>query len=268
MANEGQQLDKILSCLSGLAERLDAIEKSGADDDKRRRADARKRAKADAEAAKGKDAAPPMLNDPNDPYRRAGDPRETAADAAKETNMTDDLPEKIRRAKAMRDELNRLEREVSSEMRETAQGPLHEMEENAIADCQARADSVYNELGKRAPAPWPGERLTQYRKRILAPLKPHSKTWSDVDLNTQSGKNLDVIERQIFADAVAFADSNDAVQGDEMRAVHKTDDSGRRITEWRGRSSFINQFKGERRLATIRDPREHRLRELLQREQV
>ena len=31
-----------------------------------------------------------------------------------------DLPEKIRRAKEMRDELNRLERECSAQMRETA----------------------------------------------------------------------------------------------------------------------------------------------------
>ena len=180
----------------------------------------------------------------------------------------DDLPEKIRKAKEMRAELNALEREVSSEMKETCAGPLHEAEEHAIADCQARADAAYSELGKRAPAPWPGERLPQYRRRLLQPLKSHSKTWSDVDLATQSGKNLDVIEKQIYANAIAYADSNDFAQGDEMRAVHKTDDSGRRITEFRGRSSFINQFKGAGYRARIVDPREIKLRELLQREQI
>ena len=49
----GEKLNKLLSCIGGLAKRLDAVEQAGADADKRNRADARKRAKADAEA-KGK----------------------------------------------------------------------------------------------------------------------------------------------------------------------------------------------------------------------
>jgi hypothetical protein len=259
MANEqnaGERLDNILAALTSMSQRMDSLEEN----DKRR---------ADAEAKDESSYVPPSANDPDDPYRKIDEPRRVAADDDKGTKpMADDLPTKIRKAKAMRDALNALEREVSSEMKETAQGPLHEMEEHAIADCQARADTAYNELGKRAPAPWPGERLTQYRKRILQPLKAHSKTWSDVDLATQSGKNLDVIEKQIYADAIAYADSNDAVRGDEMRVVSKTDESGRRITEFRGRHSFINQFKGIGYRATLRDPREHRLRELLQRERV
>jgi hypothetical protein len=135
-----------------------------------------------------------------------------------------------------------------------------------IADAQARADSTYAAFGKRAPAPLPGERLAQYRVRLLKPMKSHSKTWSDVDLNTQSGKNLDLIEKQIYADAATFADSAENVpSGDEMVATTKADpNSGHRVTTFRGRRSFVNQFKGEARLATIRDPREHRLRELLQ----
>jgi hypothetical protein len=260
--NVGQKLDRLLSCIDGLEKRLSSVEKASADYDKRNRADARKRARADAEA-KGKSYVPPLAGDRDDPDRTIDQPRQTAADATKDSEMND-LPEKIRRAREMRAELNALEREVSSEMRETAQGPMHEQEQEQIADAQARADSAYNELGRRAPPPMPGERLLQYRRRLLAPLKSHSKTWSDVDLSTQSGKNLDVIERQIFDDAIAFADSNDFANGDEMRVVNKTDDSGRRITEFRGRSSFINKFKGESRLATIRDPREFRLRELLQ----
>ena len=259
----GEKLDKLLSCIGGLAKRLDAVEQAGADADKRDRADARKRAKADAEA-KGKSYVPPLAGDRDDPDRTIDQPRQTAADATKDLEMTD-LPEKIRRAKEMRAELNALEREVSSQMQETARGPMHEMEETAIADCQARADAVYSELGKRAPAPWPGERLRQYRQRLLQPLKSHSRTWSDVDLSTQSGKNLDLIEKQIFADAVVYADSNDAVRGDEMRPVIKTRRFRRRITEWRGKSSFINQFKGVAYRATITDPKIHELRELLQR---
>lgn len=264
--NVGEKLDRLLSCIDGLEKRLSSVEKAGADYDKRNRADARKRARADAEA-KGKSYVPPLAGDRDDPDRTIDQPRQTAADATKDLEMTD-LPEKIRRAKEMRDELNRLERECSAEMRETAKGPLFEQEQEQIADAQSRADATYNELGRRAPPPMPGERLIQYRRRLLQPLKAHSPTWKDVNLADHSGKNLDVIEKQVFADAVVYADSNDAVRGDEMRTIHKTDNSGRRITEFRGKHSFINAFKGERRLATIRDPRELRLRELLMREQV
>lgn len=270
--NIGETLDKVLSHVDGLCKRLDALEKANADYDLRNRSDARNRAKADAaNIAQGKDApAPPMLNDPDDPYRRYGDPKQTAADDNKGTqNMADDLPTKIRKAKAMRDELNHLEREVSREMQATAQGPLHEAEEAAMAEMQARADSVYNELGKRAPAPWPGERAPAYRLRLLKPLQGYSEGFKSLDLAAQTPKNIDVFEKQIFSDAIAYADSAERYADNaEPVPIVKTDDSGRRITTFRGKHSFINKFKGETRLATIRDPREFALRELLQKGQV
>ena len=266
--NSGAPLDKILSCLDGMASRLDEIEKRAADADKRNRSDARRRAKADAETPKGKDApAPRMANDPDDPYRRAGDPKPTAADLEKEMNMSepDDLPTKILKAKALRDQLRALESEVNRDMRQ--QGPLCEAEEGMIADAQARADSAYAAFGKRAPAPLPGERLAQYRVRLLKPMKQHSKTWNDVDLSTQSGKNLDLIEQQIFADAATFADSAENYPSDgRMQATTTTDpNSGHRVTTFRGRSSFINQLRPHAHVATITDPKIHELRELLQR---
>jgi hypothetical protein len=261
MANEGQQLDKILSCLAGMASRLDALEARPSDAAKPRRA------KADAE--KGKSYVPPLAGDRDDPDRKIDEPRRVAADNEGIKPMSDDdLPEKIRRAKALRDQLRALESEVNREMRQ--QGPLCESEESAMADAQARADSVYGALGKRAPGPLPGERLAQYRVRLLKPLKSHSKTWSDVDLSAQSGsKNMDLIERQILDDAQVFADSAESYQGDGLQAVSKQDpDTGHRVTTFKGRRSFINQFRDEARLARIVDPREIRLRELLQREQV
>ena len=79
----GEKLDKLLSCIGGLAKRLDAVEQAGADADKRNRADARKRAKADAEA-KGKSYVPPLAGDRDDPDRTIDQPRQTAADATKD----------------------------------------------------------------------------------------------------------------------------------------------------------------------------------------
>jgi len=265
--NKGELLDKILAVIDGMAGRLDAIEKAGTDADKRARADKQRRAKADAEAkGKGENYVPPLAGDRDDPDRKIDEPRQTAADDNTGTNdMTDDLPTKIRKAKEMRDALNALEREVTSEMRETARGPLYEAEQEQIADCQARADSAYNELGRRAPPPLPGERLLQYRRRLLQPLKSHSMTWKDVNLADHSGGNLDVIEKQIYSDAIAYADSaENCPNGDELVPVQKRDDSGRMVTTFRGRHSFINQFKGAAYRATIQDPRAIQLRELLQ----
>jgi len=259
MANEGMKLDKLLDALDGMAKRLDALEARPADAAKSRRA------KADAEAkGKGENYVPPLAGDRDDPFKRYGDPQQTAADDNKGTTSMNDLPEKILRAKAIRDELYALENEVKRDMK--VQGPLCEQEETAMADCQARADAAYSELGKRAPRPMTGERLAQYRVRLLQPLKSHSMTWKDVNLADHSGKNLDVIEKQIYADAIAYADSaENCPSSGEIIATQKRDDSGRMITTFKGRRSFVNAFKGAAYRATIRDPREIRLREILQR---
>ncbi|WP_428988562.1 hypothetical protein [Methylocapsa aurea] len=238
---------------------MDAMERREAAATKQRRGDSRKRKDSAAEAP---GVVPKSAGDPDDPYRKIDEPKQLAADDEGNANMSDDLPEKMRRAKALRDELNALEKTVSREMRE--QGPLIEAEEAAMADAQARADEVYAALGKRAPAPWPGERMRQYRARLLNPLKLHSDTWRNVRIEDQSEGNLGVIEKQIFADAVAYADSGSHLAPDETHAISKKDDSGRTITEFKG-ASFVRQFKRPKQYARLNDPQAHKLRELLSR---
>ncbi|CAN2533393.1 hypothetical+protein [Methylocapsa aurea] len=255
----GQKLDKLLSALDSITQRMDAMEQREAAATKQRRADSRKRKDSVADAP---GVVPKSAGDPDDPYRKIDEPKQLAADDEGNANMSDDLPEKMRRAKALRDELNALERQVSREMRE--QGPLIEAEESAMADYQARADETYAALGKRAPAPLPGERLRQYRGRLLKPLQQYSETWRHVALGEQPDKNLQVIEKQIFADAVAYADSGSHLAPDETHAISKKDDSGRTITEFKG-ASFVRQFKRPKQYARLNDPQAHRLRELLSR---
>jgi hypothetical protein len=250
------KLDKVLAALDVMAQRMDAIERAGAD--------ARKRARADAE--KGKNYVPPLAGDRDDPARKIDGPRQTAADNnTGTTSMTDDdLPTQIQQAKKLRDELYERERRISAAMK--VQGPLCQAEEEQIADAQSRCDAAYSAFGKRAPAPLPGERLAQYLPRILKPLQRHSETWRDVKIENFSGKNLEKIERDIIADAQVFADSAENVpSGDELVAVQKRDDSGRMITTFRGRRSFINQFRPPAHVATITDPKAIELRALLQR---
>lgn len=271
--NVGELLDKTLAVVSGMAGRLDAIEKRAADGGNAggpsgqfvhtAKADFAS-ATADATAAipKGKDA--PQSSD-EDPYRDPSKPRQTAADDNTGTanmNEDDDLPAQIQAAKRLRDELYAREQRISRAMK--VQGPLCEAEAEQIADAQSRADAAYSALGKRCPPNLPGERLSQYLPRILKPLKQYSKTWRDVTIENFSGKHLDRIERDIIADAQTYADSAEyCPKGDELVPVQKRDDSGRMITTFRGRSSFINQFRAPAHVATIQDPRAIKVRELL-----
>lgn len=249
--NNDDKLDKLLTALDSITKRMDAMEGREVAAAKQRRADSRKR-RADATE----------INEKTGESMRPEMPLPVAADSAKDESMND-LPEAIRRAKEMRDELNSLERKISRDMRE--QGVLTEQEESAMADAQAKADSVYAALGKRAPAPLPGERIRQYRARLLRPLQQHSDTWRSVNIAEQPDKNLQVIEKQVFADAVAYADSGSHLPPDETHAISKRDESGRTITEFKG-ASFIRQFQQPARLARLNDPQAHKLRELLSRE--
>lgn len=258
--NSGAALDKLLSAIDGMTQRLDALEKRQVAADKQRRADARKRKDSAAEVS---GVVPKSAGDPDDPDRKIDEPRRLAADNGDE-NVN--LPEEIRRAKALREELYQMERRISGAMRE--QGPLCEAEEGLMADAQARADSAYAALGKRAPAPLPGERLSAYRVRLLRPLQRHSE-FSSIDLAAQPAKNLDILEPKIFADAMSAADAGSHLPDGELLPISKVDESGRRTTEFRGRGSFVRNFKHPARVVSrILDPREARLRELLQRGEI
>jgi hypothetical protein len=69
---------------------------------------------------------------------------------------------------------------------------------------QARADGAYQTLASEAPAPLSGERIGDYRMRLVTGLKRHSKRWSDVDLTGCPDTALTKIADEIYADAAGF----------------------------------------------------------------
>ena len=83
-------------------------------------------------------------------------------------------------------------------------------ERNALAEAQARADSVAGLFGKRASAPVPGERAVDYRKRQLNTFKTHSSRFANSNLSTLDEAMLGPIEDIVYADAVTAAKAPDA----------------------------------------------------------
>lgn len=103
-----------------------------------------------------------------------------------------------------------------------------------FADAQAKAERVAQAFGDSA-SPWVrGETLTQYRRRLLSTLKPHSAQWKDVDTRKLDGAALDTVEQQVFADAWTAALDPANVPEGTLRMVVDRDETGRPIRKFIG----------------------------------
>lgn len=81
-----------------------------------------------------------------------------------------------------------------------------ETESAAMADAQARADSVLQLHGKHAPRPLKGETAQAYRVRLLKPLQAFSDSFKDVDFSKIADHTaFKHFESQIYNDAQAAA---------------------------------------------------------------
>jgi hypothetical protein len=114
----------------------------------------------------------------------------------------------------------------------------------AMADYQARADSVYSAFGERAPAPLQGEAAPAYRIRLAKGMQSHSSAWKDVPLRDLPENALDIAEAAIYADATAAARSPVGVSAGSLRAIKKRDAADRVITEFVGEpSAWMGEFR-------------------------
>lgn len=81
-----------------------------------------------------------------------------------------------------------------------------ETESAAMADAQARADSVLQLHGKHAPRPMRGETAQAYRNRLLKPLQEFSEAFKDVDFTKIADiKAFKHFEDQVYHDAQVAA---------------------------------------------------------------
>jgi hypothetical protein len=140
---------------------------------------------------------------------------------------------------AMATTMEDLRRQVDALSRRVGPEMCTEMRSEFVA-AQSRADSVMRAIGDAAGAPsfMNGERLIDYRARLLKPLQKHSAKFRNVDLSKVGDPvALSVVEDSIFADAVAALRDPATFQPGEMRAVVTVDPSGRPITRYVGHPS-------------------------------
>jgi len=137
------------------------------------------------------------------------------------------------------------EEESKSKMDEDEEAKKCDEDEAAYADCQAKADSVYSAFGKSASRPLQGESLMAYRKRMVRGLQAHSDEMKNVNINAiKDEAMLSIVEKRVYADAVAASRGTGAIGKGQLIELHKTDRAGRTITEFRGdMEAWLGEFK-------------------------
>ena len=132
-----------------------------------------------------------------------------------------------------------------AKMDEEEEAAKKDDEEAAYADCQAKADSVYSAFGKSASRPLQGESLMAYRKRMVRGLQAHSDEMKNININAiKDEAMLSVVEKRVYADAVAASRGTSAIGKGQLIELHKKDRAGRTITEFRGdMEAWLGDFK-------------------------
>ena len=199
------------------------------DDDDRRRKDARGHRKDDDDDDR-KDAE--EGDEPEEPEPVAADKRRGRKD--------DD-----RRGRKDSSDLNALRRRLDA-MEGRLPAQRSDDERAALADVQARADSVYAAHGKSAPRPLDGEDLNGYRRRLAKQLQEHSPTWKATKLTALDDAAFSVAEKQVYDEALAAA-RNPLPGGEGCYPVVSKDATGRQITTFYGRPSWMRRFGATRR---------------------
>jgi hypothetical protein len=237
-SSPGEMPDKTLAALDAMQKRLDAMESRD-----KAREDSERRARMDAERAgwEREDAAACARDDAEEAseaaeLERNGEPKEVAADKARAARRD--------RVKARKDAARRHDAAIS-----TADAAARRKTDSDNLEVQARVDSVCQAWGTRAPPPMQGEATNAYRVRLMRHHQQYctEPSFKELDLFALAASQpavLDGIERRIYADSVAAA--NNPTFGPEdtlMPRSHLDADTGHRITEWRGRHTFIHFLK-------------------------
>jgi hypothetical protein len=213
----GQQLDKVLEKLTTISTACDTLVKGHADLAKRID-DLEKRGEpGDGKHLplhRGATAVPgDNVDDRSAEEKRPGTPKQVVADAA-------------------------LSGWVSSDRQ-------RELE---MLDTQHAYQQVANVWQEDAPRFMSGQLPIDYRRRLARRWQRFSKQFADAELRTINDPVLKGIEEVIRADTTAAGIAPAEGLGDVLIPRVRTDDTGRRITEWYGQPrAWMRQFSGNRR---------------------
>jgi hypothetical protein len=277
-ADAGEKLNKVLSCLDSMNARMDAWEEKSrkdaevkADADKKRK-DEEEMADRKADAARfdaakeefGKkypDAAKRFdAEEEDEKKKKEGETEEVAADRARKDRSAKmdahrkDAEDEEAEAKKKKEEEARgdaaradsatiadLQRKYDALIADRK--PISDDEADALAAAQARADTVYMALGKRASRPMSGETLHSYNIRLTREVQKHSPKWGKTELHRLPADTLATIQADVYADAVVAARNPDDVEPGTLREIITPDSSGRRISTFVGKETFIHAMK-------------------------
>lgn len=147
---------------------------------------------------------------------------------------------------------------IKSDARATL--PLGESDSN-MGDAQARADSAYRMIGKRAPSPFSGETAIQYRQRALMAAQKLAPKYKDVNIRAVADSaTLGVLEDYIYGEARKNAEDAVSNTAGYLHKSYRMDEAGRRIVEYRGdMNTWLSAFKipGQRMVRLNPNPQKH-----------
>jgi hypothetical protein len=113
---------------------------------------------------------------------------------------------------------------------------------------QAAADTALRSWGGSAPPPMSGERLLDFRRRLLRPLLKYSTQFKDVDLDELKEPLFSPIEKSVYSDAIRASTDASSVPEDYLREIITVDKTGRRISSFVGQPrAWMSAFAGQRR---------------------
>ena len=96
------------------------------------------------------------------------------------------------------------------------------------------ADGLGQMFGIEITPPLHGESPVEYRKRLAAKFQKHSQKMAGIRLDSLEGPAFDVIEGQIYADALEAARSPDVQKAGVLIPIERRDSAGRVITTFEG----------------------------------
>lgn len=246
-ADAGTKIDKVLAHLDSMSTKIDSVcgRMDSFEAKEKEHADAEAKAKADAEEAE-------RTKTMSAEEKKADKARKDAEEAEKKEKADAESKEKAdaEERKKIADSVSEVKTRIDA-VQAMLPKARSDDERAALADAQAKADSVYHAFGDSAPRVLDGESLGDYRRRLLGKLKVHSPQWKDIDLAGVNDKVLDVAEAQVFTDSMAAANHPTDLPEGQMRAVTRVDPStGIRMTTFHGKSSFIRGMTREPRYVT------------------
>lgn len=221
----GDKLDAILSAISGLVARVDAVEKNMPAEPLYTASDKKKDEDFKMDAAVKKDEDVKMDEQSKAAQVPSADSEGKLEGPAGVMKFDEDA-------------------KMDAEEDEEEKAKKADAEASEYADAQAKADSVYGAFGKAASRPLQGESLLGYRKRLLKGLKGYSDSYKGIDLSEiKNAALLALAEKQIFSDALAAAKSP-TVYGDQLVEHRTVDRAGRTVSTFSGSmSAWLDDFK-------------------------